>query len=327
MYFKRFFYTLILIMISISSSLFAGTWKTENNSGFFGFREYAVYIPDNLPKTKKPSLVVMLHGCDQNVEEFAAGTRITKFADKEKFIVLLPEQNTTYNSFKCWNWVVPSNNTRSGEAQSIISMLDSVAEKYDINTQSVYAVGMSAGASMVSILGNCFPEHFRALGVQDGTQYFATATGLDFINVVLKGASIDFDLAAEVGNACSAGVSNRPTQMPMIIFNGKNSPQMSPIHALQVESEMLAFNDYLDNGIRDNSYFLSKKMITVPEGKTYGYDLYTTMSTANTPLIERYMVEKLGHDWSGGLAGLPFNDPKGPDATGMMIRFFKKFGL
>lgn len=315
------------LLIATSFSLSAGTWKTANSADVSGVRKYNVYIPSTLIKNQKAPLIIMLHGCDETAADFATATRIADWADKEKFVVLVPEQSTAYNPYKCWNWVAPSNNLRAGETQAIISMLDIVTEKYGIDRDNVFAAGMSAGASMVSILGNCYPERFKALASHDGTQYYATATGLDYATVVLNGASVSANVAAGAGFACSAFVFNRPSVMPMIIFHGMNSPLMSPVHAFQTEDEMKAFNDYLDNGMLDNSNFRSKNTINVPETKTYGYNLYTTTNQNNDVYIERYMIDKLGHDWSGGVGGFKYNDPKGPDATALIIKFFKRYGL
>lgn len=327
MIFSKYISAIILTILSATNPLLAGTWKTERNSDLYGHRNYKIYIPENLSLKHKAPLVVMLHGCEQSAEEFATGTRISQWADKEKFVVLLPEQNSAYNPFNCWNWVLPINNFRSGEPQAIIDMMDAVTEKYNLDKDHTFAAGMSAGASMVSILGNCYPERFKALMSHDGSQYYATATGLDFVNVVLSGATVPSNIAALAGYACSTAAIDRPSQMPIIIFHGMNSPMMSPVHAFQVEDEIKAFNDYLDNGIRDNSYFKSKEVINVPASESYGYNLYTTVNQDNVVLIERYMIDQLGHGWSGGTANLPYNDPKGPDASALMIKFFKNFGL
>jgi poly(hydroxyalkanoate) depolymerase family esterase len=319
----------MLLLALMSASLFAAdTFETGSYNGIFGTRSYKVYLPKGLDKTKKASVVVMIHGCEQNAADFAAGTRITQWADKEKFIVLLPEQNPAYNPYKCWNWVLPVNNARTGETDVIIEMLDAVLKKYNADPNKVYAAGMSSGASMVNILGNCYPERFKALASHDGTQYYATRTGLDFADVVLYGASVDAPTAAATGDACSSLVANRPKQMPIIIFHGMKSPLMSPAHAFQVENEFKIFNDLLDNGIRDTSYYLSKDVKFIPAtSSTYGYNKYTLVNPNHEILIERYMINDLEHAWSGGVGTLPYNDPKGPDATALIIDFFKRWGL
>lgn len=321
------FISLALLSLSFNAMAATDVFESGRYSGIFGTRNYKVYIPKNLAKNKKAPVVVMIHGCEQNAEEFANGTRIARWADKEKFIVLLPEQNVSYNPYKCWNWVLPVNNARTGETQVIVEMLDAVLEKYNGDKDKVFAAGMSSGASMVNILGNCYPERFKALGSHDGTQFYSTSTGMDFADVVLHGASTPPYVAARLGNSCSSFVSGRPNKMPIIIFHGMSSPLMSPAHAFQIESEFKIFNDYLDNNKRDTSYFLEKSVKFIPASKTYGYNVYTLINQQHEVLIERYMINELSHGWSGGLATLPYNDPKGPDASELIINFFKKHGL
>ncbi|NOT78013.1 MAG: PHB depolymerase family esterase [Bacteriovoracaceae bacterium] len=318
---------LLLLVFTFSAPAYAGTWVTSSYKGLLGTRTYKVYIPTQLPQNKKSPIVVMLHGCQQDATEFAKGTRIEKWADKEKFIALFPEQNIMNNPFKCWNWILPANNSRVGESHIIIEMLNAVIKAHNGDAKKVFAAGMSAGASMVNILGNCFPEKFKALASHDGTQYFSSYLGSDFAEVVLTGASVPSGVSAAYGNACSLFVSERPKSMPMIIFHGMKSPLMSPMHAFQIESQMKVFNDYLDNGMRDNSYFLEKDVQNIPDTETYGYNLYTTTNSDNDIFIERYMINNLSHGWSGGLATLPYNDPNGPDASQLIINFFKKYGL
>lgn len=318
-----------MLFLTLTFSAFAAdTFETGSYVGVFGIRSYKVYVPKGLSKTKKAPVVVMIHGCEQNASTFAEGTRIVSWADKEKFIVLLPEQNPLYNSYKCWNWVLPVNNARTGETQVIVEMLDAVLAKYNGDPDRVFAAGMSSGASMVNILGNCYPERFKALASHDGTQYYSTRTGLDFADVVLYGPSVDAPSAAAMGDTCSSLVARRPKEMPIIIFHGMKSPLMSPAHAFAIENEFKIFNDLLDNGIRDTSYYLSKDVVFYPgtNGK-YGYNKYTLINQNHEVLIERYMINDLEHAWSGGVGTLPYNDPKGPDATALVIDFFKRHGL
>ncbi len=316
-----------LLALSSLASAYAGTWSTDKYQGIYGARNYKIYVPENLSPNEKPAIVVMLHGCEQSPSDFAKGSRIEKWADKEKFIALFPEQSIAYNSYKCWNWILPANNARAGEAQVIIDMLDKTISKFNADKERIFAAGMSAGASMVNILGNCYPERFKALASHDGSQFYSSYIGIDFADVVVNGANVPATSAGLYGNNCSFFVSNRPKVMPIIIFHGLNSPLMSPIHAFQVETEFKVFNDFLDNGIRDNSYFLEKSAVSVPDTETYGYTLYKTVNSQNDVFIERYMINNLSHSWSGGVPDLPYNEPKGPDASALIMKFFKRFGL
>jgi poly(hydroxyalkanoate) depolymerase family esterase len=319
----------ILLIVSFNSSVSAADKFIDGSyDGLYGKRNYKVYIPTGLDKTKKYPVIVMLHGCEQNAADFAKGTKIVSWAEEQKFIVLLPEQNAAYNSYKCWNWILPVNSTRSGEPEVIITMLDEVIRKYNGDSDRVFAVGMSAGGSMVSILGNCYPERFKALASHDGAQYYATATGLDYKDVVLYGATVPVATAAQTGYLCSSFITNRPKQMPIIILHGMAGPLMSPAHAYQVEAEFKILNDLLDNGTRDNSFVLEKKVTAVPATKTtYGYNKYEVIDHNHENLIETYMINDLSHSWSGGTAGMSYNDPKGPDATKFILEFFAKHGL
>ena len=315
---------LLAILFNVAQ---ATVFESGSYQGILGRRNYKVYIPTNLDNNKKYPIVMMIHGCEEDAESFAAGTRIISWANKEKFIVLLPEQNIAFNSSRCWNWFLPVNNSKYGEAQTLIKMLDQVIIKYNGDSNRVYTAGMSSGASMVNILGNCYPDRFKALASHAGTQYYASQTGMDFEKVVHSGASVPATIAAQLGYACSAFSVNRPNQMPIIIFHGMNDQLMSSTHAKQVENEFKIFNDLLDNGRIDDSYFFEKKNEFYSGLNTYGYSKFTIINKHKENLIERYMIHDLSHSWSGGDSAYPYNDSKGPDATSFIIEFFKRYGL
>jgi poly(3-hydroxybutyrate) depolymerase len=50
-----------------------------------GSRDYKVYIPSRKFAWKRP-LIVMLHGCTQNPDDFAVGTGMNRLAEEHGFI-------------------------------------------------------------------------------------------------------------------------------------------------------------------------------------------------------------------------------------------------
>ncbi|CAG9186491.1 alpha/beta hydrolase family esterase [Cupriavidus pampae] len=72
-----------------------------------GQRSYKVYVPAADARAEPMPLVVMLHGCTQDANDFAAGTRMNNLADDLGFVVVYPIQSPAANTSKCWNWFRP----------------------------------------------------------------------------------------------------------------------------------------------------------------------------------------------------------------------------
>ena len=118
-----------------------GTWlsgKHRESSGFLVFaplilpkRGYRLYLPSGYRKDERLPLIVMLHGCKQTPEAFAAGTRINLLAERARFIVLYPEQARLANPYRCWNWFDPSNHNGNGEVAIIAGMVREVAKQHN----------------------------------------------------------------------------------------------------------------------------------------------------------------------------------------------------
>ena len=68
-----------------------------------GTRSFKLFEPAGFEGRALP-LVVMLHGCTQNPDDFAAGTRMNALAQEQGLYVLYPAQAPRSNAHKCWNW-------------------------------------------------------------------------------------------------------------------------------------------------------------------------------------------------------------------------------
>ncbi len=318
---------MLTISLLFPQQIFANSnWYAGVNAGVYGVRNYKVYVPMKAKNLKNPALVVLIHGCEQNPVEFAQGSRMIEESDRLGFVLLLPEQNKDYNPYKCWNWVLPFNQLRQGEPEVVRQMIEETISKFSIDREKIFVAGMSSGAALANILVNCYPEYFHGLASHDGVMYNATDNALDYEEVVVNGPSVAPWISGFRGLLCS-GLNAKPKVMPAIIFHGMQGPIMSPVHAFQIENQLKVFNDYLDNNKRDYSFFKEKNVTYAPDHALYGHTLSTVTNKDGQVFIERYMINRLGHAWSGGDEKFPFNDPKGPPATQLIIKFFQRFGL
>src|SRR6478736_6076251 len=77
-------FILFLSLGAVSSSA-AGSFTSKTYNG----RTYKLYVPSSYQRGAALPLVVMLHGCTQDPDQFAAGTQMNELAETEKFLVLI----------------------------------------------------------------------------------------------------------------------------------------------------------------------------------------------------------------------------------------------
>ena len=142
-----------------------------NNPGAIKMYKYVpVDMPANAP------LVVSLHGCLQDAETYSRAGWI-ELANEWKFYLVFPEQNSSNNVYRCWNWFEAGNSKRGhGEIESIIEMIDKMKNDYSINAGRVYAEGLSAGGWMVTELLASYPDVFAGGATNAGGPAFCAMT-------------------------------------------------------------------------------------------------------------------------------------------------------
>ena len=123
-------------------------------------------------------LVVMLHGCTQNPDDFAVGTGMNQRAREQGFCVLYPEQSQDANPSRCRNWFKHNHQQRGrGEPALLASMTQTMIKQHGIDPRRDFIAGLSAGGAMAAIVAAAYPEILAAVGVHSGLPTGGGASG------------------------------------------------------------------------------------------------------------------------------------------------------
>ncbi|HEX9181178.1 MAG TPA: PHB depolymerase family esterase, partial [Burkholderiales bacterium] len=267
-------------------------------------------------------LVVMLHGCKQDPESFAAGTRMNRLADRHGFRVLYPRQGRWQNAQHCWNWFDAASQRGWGEAAIIVGMVDAVAKRHSVDRRRVYVAGLSAGGGMAAILASCHAERFAAAAIHSGVSYKAATSPWTAVSALEKGGGTP---PAEAGRDAWECSGAGKLAMPVIVFQGESDDRVRPLNADQIVGTFAQMNDLADDG-QDNDSVKARasaaRSDAVPGGRSYQVREY---SAGGRTLIREYRVEGMGHAWSGGDEVQPYNDRFGPDASALIWEFFSQY--
>ena len=282
----------------------AHQFVTRRFSNAAGARQYKLYIPSRYTDNPSQSmpLVVMLHGCKQNPDDFAAGTRMNQMAEQAGFLVAYPAQSANANGSNCWNWFRAQDQVRNGGEPAILAGIAAeVTMHYRIDTRRVFVAGMSAGAGMAVILGVTHPDVFAAVGAHSGLPY-AAAHDVASAFAAMQGGS-----AKAVGT---------PSQVRTIVFHGDQDRTVAPANADAIVSAARAGLDFTQQTTQQTT------VQTPATATTHAFSRSVYSDSTGRPVLEEWRVAGAAHAWSGGSAAGSYTDAKGPDATAEMVRFF-----
>lgn len=287
---------------SVPAAIPAGARFEEHGfSNEAGSRAYKLYVPSSAAGRKLP-LVVMLHGCTQSPDDFAAGTRMNELAEEIGFLVAYPCQPQSANMQKCWNWFNPADQGRDqGEPSLIAGITRRIMAEHAVDPTSVYIAGLSAGGAAAAIMGAAYPDLYAAIGVHSG---LACGAARDMPSA--------FAAMRQGGTAVHGGT--RAT-IPTIVFHGDSDSTVSPVNGDQVTAQSRAS---------------ATLRVTEESGVSEGGTRFTRRiesAGSGAPLIEQWILHGAGHAWSGGSAAGSYTDPRGPDASREMMRFFLQHHL
>ncbi|MBB5746699.1 extracellular catalytic domain type 1 short-chain-length polyhydroxyalkanoate depolymerase [Brevundimonas variabilis] len=134
-----------------------------------------VHVPESL--APGAPLVVVLHGCTQTGEAYAAGAGWLALADRFGFVVLAPEQVPGNNPNRCFNWFQAEDTARGrGEAASIAAMTRQVIGDHGIDPARVFVTGLSAGGAMTAAMLASYPDLYVGGAIIAGLPFGAANT-------------------------------------------------------------------------------------------------------------------------------------------------------
>jgi poly(hydroxyalkanoate) depolymerase family esterase len=269
-----------------------------------GNRAYRLFIPSGYQGQPLP-LVVMLHGCTQSPEDFAAGTRMNFIAEEQTCFVVYPAQRSEANQAKCWNWFRTADQRRGkGEPSLIAGITRKVMRDYSVDPNRVYVAGLSAGAAAAAVMGATYTDLYAAIGVHSG---------------LACGAAVDLPSAfvamRQGGGSDHRVIPGDEPPVPTIIFHGDRDTTVHPKNGDQI----------LEQAMKTTSPQKKVHRGQVPGGHSYTRTIHSDASGRG--ILEHWNIHGAGHAWSGGSSVGSYTDPRGPDATREMLRFFLEHSL
>ncbi len=263
-----------------------------------GERSYKLYKP-SADDSKPRALIIMLHGCTQDSDDFAVGTRMNCLAHEYDVLIAYPEQASSANQLKCWNWFNSKDQRRdTGEPSIIAGLTRRIMVQDNIAHDRVYAAGLSAGGAMAAILGAAYPEIYSAVGVHSGLP---------------QGSAFDVPSAFEVmrtGNGGHKSGRTGPVIPRSIIFHGDADSTVHPVNGWNLFQMACASANLIVEKRRG------------PDTSRSSCTIHTASTHDGKVASEFWELHGGGHAWSGGDARGSYVAPQGPCASSEMLKFF-----
>jgi poly(hydroxyalkanoate) depolymerase family esterase len=276
-------------------------------------------------------LVVMLHGCSQDPDDFALGTGMNTLAGTRGCFVLYPAQAAQANPSRCWNWYMPAHQQGgAGEPEVIAGLTRAALHRYPIDPRRVYVAGLSAGGAMAAIVAAAYPELIAAVAVHSGLPVGAASDLKSALVAMQQGARPASGVASAGGSsqgASSSGASSASASStggpsrgesasvghdagslpPVLVLHGDQDSTVHPLNGDRVVDRLAPGTEMATRDTEVRGRRCTQRVWRDPRGRVRA---------------EHWLVHGAGHAWSGGNGQGSYADPSGPHASELMLDFF-----
>lgn len=262
-------------------------------------RTYLVHLPTGYTGTTDLPLIIAMHGGFGNAYNMQDHSQLSVKSDAEDFIVVYPEGLeggvlgiSSWNAGWCCGW---ASNNNIDDVGFINALLDTLIAQYSIDTNKIYATGISNGGFMAYRLACELSDRIAAIAPVAASMSMTGCTPNRPMPIISFHSYLDTNVPYDGG--VGSGTSGH-----------YNTPQDSILNAWSTMNTCSITNDTIIN----NSQFMHRKWSNC--------DCET--------VIEQYVTQDGGHSWPGGNQ-TSIGDPVSNfiNANDLMWIFFQQYSL
>lgn len=163
-----------------------------------------------------------------------------------------------------------------------------------VEAGGIFIAGLSAGGALAAVMGARYSDLYAAVGVHSGLACGAARDMPSAFSAMREGAQL---ITSTQG-------------IPTIVFHGNADMTVNSINGdqviIQAKAKMI-LSATITNGESPDGLRYTRKVHRDPNG---------------CALLEQWIIQGMGHAWSGGSSAGSYADPRGPDASREMVRVF-----
>ena len=277
-------------------------------------RRWRLYVPTAASAAPRP-LLVFLHGCTQDADDVARGTRLDELAERDGVVVLYPEQPVGANALRCWNWFDPAHQQGDrGEPAMLAALVDRVAREQRVDPARVHVGGLSAGGAMALLLASSHPGRFASVTSASGVPVGAVTSAAQAWQVMRSGAST----TQAPPEAVRTRMGSSARAVPLLVLHGGADTTVVPANGRRTAEQWAAAVDATEHAVHPGPATLGARAMRRESWRVPG---------APSPVVEYVEIAQLGHAWSGGSSKGTYTDEAGPSASELLLRFVARHAL